>query len=232
VVHNSLPPITPGWGASRGAPGARPNQQPARWRPHITICYSTSRQPAKPIIDALGTRLPGKTRHTKGFDAPLPRPRRHAERIAGPPPCWSAPARPAYDGSAASPENSCPSAAWEWPRARCQRGRELRVVVGLPVGEPQRHRRAVDVDQGVDLAAPSVASGPARGLRAQRPDSCDSTLPGRLYGRLATGGGRRGKQLLPPGGFWHPGGRPEQRRERACQTLMTLRDRPSCRTNR
>lgn len=33
--------------------------QPARWRPHITICYSTSSQPAKPIIDALGTQLPG-----------------------------------------------------------------------------------------------------------------------------------------------------------------------------
>jgi hypothetical protein len=33
--------------------------QPARWRPHLTICYSTSLQPAQPIIDALGTRLPG-----------------------------------------------------------------------------------------------------------------------------------------------------------------------------
>ena len=33
--------------------------EPARWRPHITICYSASSQPAKPIIDALGTRLPG-----------------------------------------------------------------------------------------------------------------------------------------------------------------------------
>ncbi len=36
-----------------------PDGQPARWRPHVTICYSTSSQPAKPIIDALGTRLPG-----------------------------------------------------------------------------------------------------------------------------------------------------------------------------
>ena len=36
-----------------------PDGRPARWRPHITICYSTSSQPAKPIIDALGTRLPG-----------------------------------------------------------------------------------------------------------------------------------------------------------------------------
>ena len=36
-----------------------PDGQRARWRPHITICYSTSSQPAKPIIDTLGTRLPG-----------------------------------------------------------------------------------------------------------------------------------------------------------------------------
>lgn len=32
--------------------------EPAPWRPHITICYSTSSQPSKPIIDALSTRLP------------------------------------------------------------------------------------------------------------------------------------------------------------------------------
>jgi len=31
----------------------------AHCRPHITICYSTSSQPAKPIIEALGTRLSG-----------------------------------------------------------------------------------------------------------------------------------------------------------------------------
>ena len=36
-----------------------PDSQPARWRPHMTICYSTSSQAAKPIIDALGTQLPG-----------------------------------------------------------------------------------------------------------------------------------------------------------------------------
>ncbi len=36
-----------------------PDGQPARWRPHVTICYSMSSQPAKPIIDALGARLPG-----------------------------------------------------------------------------------------------------------------------------------------------------------------------------
>lgn len=37
-----------------------PDGRPARWRPHITICYSTASQPAKPIIDALGTQLPGR----------------------------------------------------------------------------------------------------------------------------------------------------------------------------
>ena len=46
--------------ATRQVIGAQPpDGQPARWRPHITICYSTSSQPAKPIIEPLGTRLPG-----------------------------------------------------------------------------------------------------------------------------------------------------------------------------
>lgn len=35
-----------------------PDRRPPRFRPHITICYSTCTQPAKPIIDALGTQLP------------------------------------------------------------------------------------------------------------------------------------------------------------------------------
>lgn len=39
---------------SDGRPG---NQSP--WRPHITVCYSTSRQAAAPIITALGRELPG-----------------------------------------------------------------------------------------------------------------------------------------------------------------------------
>ncbi len=30
----------------------------ARWVPHVTICYSTTHQPAAPIIAALGERLP------------------------------------------------------------------------------------------------------------------------------------------------------------------------------
>jgi hypothetical protein len=54
-------PVWAGWspdarvGSGSGAAGS----QPARWRPHVTIGYSTSGQPAKPIIDALGTHLPG-----------------------------------------------------------------------------------------------------------------------------------------------------------------------------
>jgi 2'-5' RNA ligase len=28
------------------------------WMPHITLCYSTARQPAEPVISALGKRLP------------------------------------------------------------------------------------------------------------------------------------------------------------------------------
>ncbi len=35
-----------------------PEGEPTRWRPHITVFYSTSSQPAKPIIEALGTQLP------------------------------------------------------------------------------------------------------------------------------------------------------------------------------
>lgn len=30
------------------------------WIPHVTICYSTSRQPAEPIIKALGQKLPSR----------------------------------------------------------------------------------------------------------------------------------------------------------------------------
>jgi 2'-5' RNA ligase len=31
------------------------------WIPHVTLCYSTARQPTEPIISALGTQLPGVT---------------------------------------------------------------------------------------------------------------------------------------------------------------------------
>lgn len=38
--------------------GQEPDLSP--WVPHITICYSTSDQPAQPLIDALGMQLPGR----------------------------------------------------------------------------------------------------------------------------------------------------------------------------
>jgi len=30
----------------------------ASWTPHVTVCYSTARQPAEPVISALGKELP------------------------------------------------------------------------------------------------------------------------------------------------------------------------------
>jgi 2'-5' RNA ligase len=35
-----------------------PGDDPSLWTPHVTICYSTSDQPAQPIIAALGRQLP------------------------------------------------------------------------------------------------------------------------------------------------------------------------------
>jgi len=40
-----------------GGGGRSGHQSP--WRPHITACYSTSRQPAAPIISSVGRELPG-----------------------------------------------------------------------------------------------------------------------------------------------------------------------------
>src|SRR5262249_9829293 len=39
----------------------------ASWTPHITLCYSTSEQPAQPIIDALGTRLPERETYVRSL---------------------------------------------------------------------------------------------------------------------------------------------------------------------
>lgn len=38
-----------------------PSVQGEEWRPHVTLCYSTTIQPAHPIIDALGMALPERT---------------------------------------------------------------------------------------------------------------------------------------------------------------------------
>ena len=37
------------------------------WTPHITLCYSTSDQPAQPIIEALGTQLPEQEFHVQAL---------------------------------------------------------------------------------------------------------------------------------------------------------------------
>lgn len=42
-----------------GTPGATSTPGPS-WHPHVTLCYSTSHQPAAPIIAALGKALPGR----------------------------------------------------------------------------------------------------------------------------------------------------------------------------
>jgi 2'-5' RNA ligase len=47
--------------ATRLATGSQETDTvPARWTPHITICYSISDQPAQPLIDALGLQLPSR----------------------------------------------------------------------------------------------------------------------------------------------------------------------------
>lgn len=38
--------------------GDQPDGDPAGWTPHVTICYSTTRQPVAPIVAALGENLP------------------------------------------------------------------------------------------------------------------------------------------------------------------------------
>jgi 2'-5' RNA ligase len=39
----------------------------ADWTPHVTLCYSTANQPARPIIDALGKRLPEREMCVSGL---------------------------------------------------------------------------------------------------------------------------------------------------------------------
>lgn len=44
--------------ATREVTGAEGHPDSRPWRPHITVCRSASRQPAEPIISALGHGLP------------------------------------------------------------------------------------------------------------------------------------------------------------------------------
>jgi 2'-5' RNA ligase len=46
--------------ATEHASGTSQNGQSPDWSPHVTICYSTANQPARPIIDALGLELPSR----------------------------------------------------------------------------------------------------------------------------------------------------------------------------
>jgi hypothetical protein len=47
--------------AATHAAGRDGSGEDEEWRPHVTLCYSTSGQPARPIIDALGMTLPERT---------------------------------------------------------------------------------------------------------------------------------------------------------------------------
>jgi len=49
------------WATHQGTGAHAPDGQPARWRPHITICYSTSRQLAKPILTRSARGCPNAT---------------------------------------------------------------------------------------------------------------------------------------------------------------------------
>ena len=45
--------------ATREVTGVAAQSPASSWLPHMTLCYSTSRQPAAPVIAALGRELPG-----------------------------------------------------------------------------------------------------------------------------------------------------------------------------
>jgi 2'-5' RNA ligase len=48
--------------ATRGVPGADAARDDGEeeWAPHLTLCYSTTQQPAAPVIEALGKELPAR----------------------------------------------------------------------------------------------------------------------------------------------------------------------------
>jgi 2'-5' RNA ligase len=48
--------------ATRGVPGADAagDDREEEWAPHLTLCYSTTEQPAAPVIEALGKTLPAR----------------------------------------------------------------------------------------------------------------------------------------------------------------------------
>jgi 2'-5' RNA ligase len=54
----ALAPLRSAAIAATRATGHHASDENEEWRPHVTLCYSTSDQPARPIIDALGKVLP------------------------------------------------------------------------------------------------------------------------------------------------------------------------------
>lgn len=57
----SLAPLRSAAEAATQAVGQDAIGQNEEWRPHVTLCYSTSDQPTCPIIDSLGMSLPERT---------------------------------------------------------------------------------------------------------------------------------------------------------------------------
>jgi 2'-5' RNA ligase len=54
----ALAPIRDAAMAATQQAGITPADRDDDWTPHVTLCYSTASQPARPIIDALGKHLP------------------------------------------------------------------------------------------------------------------------------------------------------------------------------
>jgi 2'-5' RNA ligase len=57
----ALAPLRSAAMAATRATGHDAIGQDEEWRPHVTLCYSTNDQPARPIIDSLGMALPERT---------------------------------------------------------------------------------------------------------------------------------------------------------------------------
>ncbi len=56
----NLAPVRAAALAATNAVSSPANDEESVWTPHVTLCYSTAAQPARPIITALGKRLPAR----------------------------------------------------------------------------------------------------------------------------------------------------------------------------
>ena len=60
--QDDLAPLRAAAGTATAETGLFPGRQDDDvWTPHVTLCYSTSQQPAQPIINGLGLHLPGRS---------------------------------------------------------------------------------------------------------------------------------------------------------------------------